>query len=171
MSTRYRVGRVGGVPLDVHWSVLALLGLAVAGASTSGVALPIGAVTLLAVMVVHELGHARVARSLGCRVHRIELYPLHGFCICDEPRTPYQRALLAWGGVMNQAGLLLLVLPIGMYVGETSIQSVNAVLFVLTVVNGAMILINLTPSEPFDGHLAWPLVPLAARRRRRRGPQ
>jgi Zn-dependent protease len=69
--------RVFGFPVAINWSVLFVGALIATGR------LPIAAIVLFfpaAIMsiLIHELGHAAVARSLGARVHSVFLYLMGG---------------------------------------------------------------------------------------------
>ena len=82
-----RLGRVDGVPVGLHWSLLVIAGLLTVDLSTSlfpdgGAAAVAGglllAVLLLGSVLAHELGHAIVARHEGVGVESITLWLLGG---------------------------------------------------------------------------------------------
>jgi Zn-dependent protease len=77
-----QVGRIGGVPLRLHWTFPLLFVLvAAAYARDGGRAIALGLlwiVALFASVTVHELAHSLVARHRGLKVHDIVLLPIGG---------------------------------------------------------------------------------------------
>ncbi len=156
-----------GVPIRVHWTVplLAIVAM-IAGWRELAVisALVAGYVAML---VIHELGHHIVATRRRHRVFSIEIYPFHGECRYEQARSPWDRALIAWGGVIAQA---LVALPC-MIVLKTdfipSMGALNAALWVLAAPSLTIAALNLLPIAPLDGRDAWTILPLALKRRRK----
>jgi Zn-dependent protease len=97
MFRSFRLGSVLGFPIDVNLSFLFLLGI---------VALTMGGLTGVAVVLLafasvllHELGHAVVARRLGVRVAGIELHFFGGAAkIVDVPRRAADEIAIAAAG-------------------------------------------------------------------------
>jgi stage IV sporulation protein FB len=165
-----RLFTVRGVPVSVHWS------------------LPIGALVLgglrlvpgfwlgfVIVVLVHESGHALIARALGVRVHEIEINGMGGLCRHDVA-SEYASAQIAWGGVLAQAALLALAVPLSIAMpvpfhvpaaADVWAQLMDA----LVRVNLLMIVINLLPIPPLDGARAWQLLRLRRSRPQRRSPR
>src|SRR5690349_20870695 len=114
------IGSISGVSIRLHWSWLAALLLLIAALSQIyGVAgdsrivawlLAITAALLLfASVILHELGHALVARRYGLPVHAITLFALGGVTeIADAPPEPVRDFLVAVAG--PAVSLLLAVL-------------------------------------------------------------
>src|SRR3954467_5689108 len=97
MFKSWRLGRLFGFPVEINVSFLILLGvvfLAFGGlAGVLIVSLAFGSVLL------HELGHAIVARRLGVGVASIELGSLGGAGkMIDLPRTPRHEIAIAAAG-------------------------------------------------------------------------
>jgi stage IV sporulation protein FB len=111
-----------------------------------------------ALILVHELGHAALARRLGYRVHWILLSPVHGQCVYDAPRSRYDESYVAWGGVSAQLTLLIPAAAVWSLAGSALPNVLNLSLAVLTYYNAAIIILNLTPVAPFDGAAAWRLL-------------
>ena len=86
MLRTYRIGALLGFPLEVNLSFLILLGVVLLSAGgLAGVF-----ITLLAFgsVVLHELGHALMARHLGIRIAGIELQFFGGAAkMIDPPRS------------------------------------------------------------------------------------
>ena len=114
------VGRVFGVRLGLHWTVLVIFVLIVlqlrgevlpswhpdwSSAASWAVALS-AAVVFLASILVHELAHAVVARAYGIRVRSVELFLLGGIANIER-RPPHPRAEAAMAAVGPLASAVL----------------------------------------------------------------
>lgn len=160
------LGRIAGLPLSVHWSVLVILWLftwslaatlpgAAPGYSTSAywLAGACGAAILLASLLAHELTHAVVARRAGIAVLGVKLWLFGGVARLGgdaaNPRTAFRIA--ASGPAMSlalaaafagaAAGLRVLGTP----------AIVVAVAWWLAAINLVLGLFNLLPGAPLDG--------------------
>src|SRR4051794_6534884 len=91
MRATFRLGRIAGIPVGVHWSLLviaALLTTSLAGSVLPAVlpnasgsywaAAILAAALFFASILAHELAHAVVARHFGQRVEDITLWILGG---------------------------------------------------------------------------------------------
>jgi Zn-dependent protease len=145
MFRTFRLGSVLGFPIDVNPSFLLLLAI---------VALTMGGLTGVAVVllafasvVLHELGHALVARHLGVRVAGIELHFFGGAArIVDVPRRPGDEiAIAAAGPAVSFAlgGLAFLLAGIG--------GAPGAFFNLLAWINLVIGAFNLIPALPMDG--------------------
>jgi Zn-dependent protease len=145
MFRSFRLGSVFGFPIDVNLSFLFLLGI---------VALTMGGLTGVAVVllafasvVLHELGHALVARHLGVRVAGIELHFFGGAArIVDVPRRAGDEiAIAAAGPAVSFAlgGLALLLAGIG--------GAAGGFFHLLGWINLVIGAFNLIPALPMDG--------------------
>lgn len=106
-------------------------------------------------VLVHEWGHAFVARGYALQVYEIRLLPLGGQCIHEGAPFPKAASAVAWGGVMAQALLFLpleLLRQTGLWPGGSFFTQLA---FVYGPLNLAMILFNLLPFRGLDGYLAW----------------
>ncbi|MCS6964619.1 MAG: site-2 protease family protein, partial [Thermoflexus sp.] len=89
-SLTFQLFTFAGTPVQVHWSLLALLGIAVAGAGALGgwqEALRQGLWwgLLFGLVLLHELGHLLAARLLRTPVTSLVLWPLGGFITVRLP--------------------------------------------------------------------------------------
>jgi Zn-dependent protease len=160
------IGSIGGVSILLHWSWLgALLLLIMAlsqiydGGADSSVAWLLAcaaALLLFASVVLHELGHALVARRHGLSVHAITLFALGGVTeIADAPPEPVRDFLVA---VAGPAVSLLLAL-LGGLAWWFARAPLDLLLLQLALTNGAIVLFNLLPGYPLDGGRAlWAVV-------------
>jgi Zn-dependent protease len=62
---------------------------------------------------------------------------------------------VAWGGVLAQLILAVPILLMVVVLNDTDFGYLNPVIVILGYLNLIIALINLTPSEPFDGAVAW----------------
>jgi len=162
MQTSWRLLTWRGVPVLLHWTVL--IGLPwffFRHESVSGMA--IAFTGLLFLLLVHELGHAAVAKWRKVRVLEIRLKFLHGLCRHEVPYHEADDVWIAWGGVAAQ----LLVLVVGLGVSDLlhvyafmAYLNAQPLLRILTETNLLIILLNLLPIPPFDGAKAWRVLPL-----------
>ena len=118
----------------------------------------VGAMLLafIALVLVHELGHAWFVRRLGHRALSVEVMGFGGLCQWDgRGSTQLDRAVIAWGGVVFQALLLLVTLTIDWLFGPPSALWQAQVLAAFTTTNLWLIGLNLLPIGPLDGSEAW----------------
>lgn len=154
MKGSWKLGRFAGVDAYVHWT----FGLLVAWAGWSAwqgagsvLAVMLGLAFLFAVfgsVLLHELGHALVARRYGVRTHNIVLTPIGGMANLDGiPAAPRAELAIALAGpavnVVIAAGLALLsAMGFGLGFGLMS---------ALMWANISLALFNLIPAFPMDG--------------------
>lgn len=106
------------------------------------------AVGLFASVLIHELGHALVARAYGVKTERITLWFLGGMAqLAELPRRRLAEAVVAIAGPIT-SGVLSLLLSIAMPVASGGAAFVVAY---LTVTNVGLALFNLLPALPLDG--------------------
>lgn len=153
------------MPVYVHWSVLILLPVFwIIEKHFLGVIAGVSA--YLVVLVVHETGHALMARLLGLRVYALAIWPLHGRCWVQRPATKKQDVALAWAGVIAQAALVLVAFAIATsctFFGVSIPGWVQPAFVVFEVLNPFIAICNLAPFGNLDGRAAWGLRTYAAR--------
>ncbi len=172
-GTRWRLFRLLGIPVSVDASWLIILALLTLSFSNDfpdvlnryfpgGAKLPwyaywiMGLTTALAFFVcvlLHELGHAVTARSLGMRINGITLFLFGGVSeLGEEPPSAGTEFLMA---VAGPAVSLLLAVAFG----ALTAAGYNAgwphplviVLGYLAAVNAMVLVFNLVPAFPLDG--------------------
>jgi Zn-dependent protease len=152
MQLSWKIGRVAGIDLYLHPTFLLILLLP--GVLTGG---PLTILLLLSVfgcVVLHELGHALMARRFGIATEDITLYPIGGVArLRRMPRAPGAELLIALAGPAVNfalvAGLSLLGLLIGDPYGASPVF--GSFFDELVVVNLVLGLFNLIPAFPMDG--------------------
>lgn len=161
------LGRVAGIPVAAHWTVLVvvvLLGqvLALSVLPTLAPGQPpwaywsagtVGAVALIGALLAHELAHAVVARRTGVGVRRITLWLLGGVSELDgRPAEPATEVRVALAG---PATSLALGVVLGALAGAADVagasQLVVATLSWLATMNVVLGVFNLLPGTPLDG--------------------
>jgi Zn-dependent protease/predicted transcriptional regulator len=162
MSWSWRVGRIAGIPIYIHWTFLILIAWLVIAPLSAGQ--PAGEVVeqlvfvlaLFGCVVLHELGHAMAARRYGVPTADITLLPIGGVARLQRiPEKPAEELVVAIAGPLVNvaiAGVLFLlgarwnVVPTnrGVAISERLIDQ-------LLVVNVMLVLFNLLPAFPMDG--------------------
>ncbi|MFO0588631.1 MAG: M50 family metallopeptidase [Polyangiaceae bacterium] len=159
----FTLGRVRKAPIRIHWS--APLGAIVFTRFSFAPLLWVGFVGLV---ILHELGHAAVAWRLGYDVVAVRVHAFGGDCQWAGDPTRMEDAYVAWGGVLAQALLWVIATALIAILGFPSSSILAALALTATSTNLNMILFNLIPIPPLDGHRAWPLIPMLWRARNER---
>jgi Zn-dependent protease len=143
MFKSWRLGTVLGFPVELNMTFLLMLGLVlVAFGGLMGVGLVL---ILFASVLLHELGHALVARMLNVRVSGIELSAFGGAAKMTEmPRTANHEIAIAAAGPAVSLALGGLGLGLGSVLGSPLFGWIGYANFVLAA-------FNLIPALPMDG--------------------
>ena len=163
MKSSIRVATVKGIGIFTHWTFLVMLaglfafyiyqGLSVVAALT-GVAL---ITTVFGCVVLHELGHAFMARHYGIPTLDITMYPIGGVArLTRMPSKPKEEFMIAIAGpAVNVAiaGVLFVVNEIiGTNVSLFEAMNTQAnVLGLLMWINLGLVVFNMMPAFPMDG--------------------
>ncbi len=168
------LGRIAGVRIGLNWSVLLIAGIYVLALATqefpnaypglttaaywaAGVG---GALLFFGSLLVHELGHAFVARHEKIAVRGVTLWLLGGFTeLAHEPTTPGSQFRVAIAGPLSNgllAGLFWLIhLALGgsaaFNAGSGAVGLIAGIAVWLAVLNGLLAVLNLLPAAPLDG--------------------
>lgn len=138
LATGYFPLRVPGFPPAAHWA----MGLA-------------ATLLLFLSILLHELGHALVAKRHGIRVARVTLFLFGGVAeIAHDPRRPSVELRMALAGPLVSAliagGCAALVSRLAFPSGPATL-AVRAVVEYLALINTALLVFNLLPGFPLDG--------------------
>ncbi|RRO18649.1 site-2 protease family protein [Saccharopolyspora rhizosphaerae] len=167
MNATIPLGRIAGVRVGLHWSVLGIVvlitvGLAVhqlpqtfpgrstAAYVTSGVA---ASLLLVFSLLGHELAHAAVARRNGVAVEGITLWLLGGMArLRGEASNAAAELRIAVVGPLVSALLagVFGVLAWGAHAAGVD-ELVLAVITYLALINAVLAVFNLVPAAPLDG--------------------
>jgi Zn-dependent protease len=152
-SGAFRLFRAFGIEVSMHWTWL-LLAIYAWQARRSAYEASIWAaaeyVSLFAIVLMHEFGHALACRSVGGRAERILLWPFGGVAFVDPP----QRAgALLWsiaaGPLVNVA-----LAPVTLVMAELvrpNTGDVHQFVQTLFMMNLVLLVFNLLPIYPLDG--------------------
>ncbi len=148
MQLSWKLGRVAGI--DVYLHPTFLLVLLIPGVLSGGLLTVLLVLSVFGCVLLHEFGHALMARRFGIETEDITLYPIGGVARLQRmPRAPGAELLIALagpavnfaiGGALAILGLLGLV-GLGQYSVAGSLLNINLMLG----------LFNLLPAFPMDG--------------------
>ena len=158
-----KVGSLGRVPIRLHFSLP--IGALLASRLSFAPAVWLGFFLLV---LLHEAGHAALARLFGFEVLGIQIHALGGDCRYSGTPTPRQRSIIAWGGVLAQAALLVVTQLLARLVSLPPSAVVAELFAVFVGVNVELMFITLMPVRPLDGAEAWRLPGLLWRARKAR---
>lgn len=166
MKWSWTIGRLAGVKLRVHATFLILLAwLALVDYRATGTAMGAAmgvlfTLALFAAVVLHEMGHALMARRFGVPTRDVTLLPIGGVARLEYiPDKPKQELMIALAGPAVTV-LIALVLTAVLSIAGWPVQSameaamrptVGAFLAQLLWVNIALLVFNLLPAFPMDG--------------------
>ncbi len=161
-----RIGRLAGIPIGVQPLWLLIVGLItwslgavyypdqVAGiAPVSAYALGLlSALLLFASILLHELGHALVARRNGVEIEEIDLWLLGGVArMAGYPKTAGAELRFAIAGPAVTAVIAVLFGAVALALPGSAPAALRAVVEYQAVVNAAILVFNLVPAFPLDG--------------------
>lgn len=168
---RWDLGRIGGIPVSMHWTVL-ITALWLLFWLRDAIGTLIAVPVLLLLFLAHEFGHVFVARRKRVKVFDIMLSGLHGHTGHDTA-SHRDDVAIAWGGVGAQMIVLVAALLFSAFVGPLlppgALRFVSPVLWVLVDINIFLAVIALLPIGPFDGHRAWKVIGLVKASWKKRG--
>lgn len=161
MGRSLRIGTAFGIGLYAHWSFLAIVLLALSAALSGQVAMALAIIPLFGCVLLHELGHALMARSFGIGTRDITLLPIGGVARLERmTEHPGEEILIALAGPLVNV-VIAAGLGFGMYLADmwrlpseflTSGASVSEqVLVELLSWNILMVVFNMIPAFPMDG--------------------
>lgn len=154
-----RVATVAGIPIRIHATFLLVLAYAwFIGGSAHFLLMSAFILVIFMCVVLHELGHSRVALHYGIPVSQITLYPIGGIANIEKRPTPKQELWIALAGpAVNLviAGLLFVVLPKQpfsvLFSQLADPTTVKGFLTVVMTTNALLALFNMLPAFPMDG--------------------
>ncbi len=163
MKSAIRIGSVAGIELRLHWTFLLLVAGIFAfylfqGSTVAGAL--IGVALILAVfgcVVLHELGHALMARRFDVPTRDITLYPIGGVArlqrIPEEPMLEFWIAIAGPAVNVAIAAVLLLVLIVtgGSLSPQAFTDPMHNIAGTLMWLNLILAGFNMLPAFPMDG--------------------
>ena len=149
--------------LYVHVSVIIAAVLIGFSAVESPAFAAVTFLSLIGLILLHETGHAVVARRLGYATTAIRFSLVHGRCEHEAPSNPWDETLIAWGGVAAQ-GLIAIPLCIFDAFWQRSLGLFAPVILILGYWSLIVVVFNLIPARGLDGLKAWRMIPLLRHR-------
>ncbi|MBA2344300.1 MAG: site-2 protease family protein [Rubrobacter sp.] len=167
MGSAFKIGRIIGIDVKVHWTFFLLLlffGYLGFQNSQSIVGTLVTVLLVLALFVcvlLHEFGHSIVAQRLGLEVPDITLLPIGGVArLKSLPEKPWDEVKIAVAGPLVNVVLAPIFFALAFLVGADLTQVPNLItaqsspggaLFYLGVINVALVIFNMIPAFPLDG--------------------
>jgi Zn-dependent protease len=164
MLRSWKLGRVFGIDIYIHWSFVILFLLLLWQAHPHGVLPTVFTLllvpALLLFVLMHEYGHALTARMFAIGTRDITLYPLGGVARLERmSEVPIEEIVISLAGpavnVALSVVLGLIVFATGADISVTVLQhapeSIAEYLFFLTFMNVGLFMFNLIPCFPMDG--------------------
>jgi hypothetical protein len=152
--------RVFHARLHLHWSAIALaafLLIRMIGQPAQALVVVAG---YFGVILLHEIGHAAMARRLGYRAPEIRLSFIHGECEIDGPDSRRDEIFIAWGGVLVQLAVAVPLVALEQIRAVMALPFANIVIGAFGNFSLLLVLLNLMPLRGLDGAKAWGIVPL-----------
>lgn len=161
-GTRWKLFQVRGIPIRIDASWLLIFGLLAMSLyflfrdTIPGLGVPLYEVMAAATallfftcIVLHELGHALVARTVGIRIRGITLFIFGGVAeMEDEPRSAAAEFVMAIAGPAVSLVLGVFFLTIAVLAPWPPLAFM---LVLLGQINLALIVFNMVPAFPLDG--------------------
>lgn len=170
-SFRVRAGRLWGVEIWLHWTLLAAAVWAFFYLRESPQHAAMLVLVLAGSVLAHEMGHCWGARRVGGQAREVVLWPLGGLAHLQTPHTPSAQLVSTAAGPLVNVAIALLALPPFLALGGGwSFSSMSPaggplVLGMVMGVNVTLAFFNLIPAYPMDGGrilqaALWPRVGL-----------
>lgn len=149
-----RIFEFRGIEIFLHWSwmIVAVLVIMLRRGQFSSLAWNVATyVSLFAIVLLHELGHALACRSVGGKADRIVLWPLGGVAYVKPPQRP---GAVLWSIAAGPLVNLVLLVPAfvawQLTTGHVSLD-LGRYLRTLFYINLALLVFNCLPVYPLDG--------------------
>ncbi len=161
MSWSITIARVAGSEIKIHLTFLILLawiGLVqyASGGATAALTSVVFVTAIFACVVLHELGHALVARRYGITTPDITLLPIGGLARLSRiPDNPAEEIAIAVAGPLVNVAIAFILVAFGAQLDLaaffTAQNSTPSFLTQLASVNLILALFNVIPAFPMDG--------------------
>jgi len=153
----FRIATVAGIPIRIHFTFMLFLAwIGLAGGSNGGYTWTLFILAIFFCVVLHELGHALVAKRLGVNTRDITLYPIGGVAMLDSRPQPRQELWIALAGpAVNVVLAVLITIAILIRYGGIPPMGKNlqnmSFLEALLIANLTLAIFNMIPAFPMDG--------------------
>src|SRR3712207_2661819 len=166
MGGAFKIGRVAGIDLKVHWTFFLLLayfafaGYQGSGSLTNALVTVLVIVALFVCVVLHEYGHSLVAQRLGIEIQDITVLPIGGVArLKSLPERPWDEVKIAIAGPLVNV-VLAPIFAIALLLGASPFDAANIlqggnslgqIFAYLGFINVALVVFNQIPAFPLDG--------------------
>ncbi len=167
MKGAYRIAKVAGIPVEIHWSFVLMVFYVIYIGQSRGMDwttmfwLGIFVLSLFFCVVLHEFGHALTARRFGVKTKDIILSPIGGVARLEKlPEKPIHEFYVAAAGPLVNLLIVVLLLPYFFFYSLSEMKyqlaSINfssplEIIPLLLIGNIALAGFNLLPAFPMDG--------------------
>jgi Zn-dependent protease/CBS domain-containing protein len=167
MGSSFRIGRLFGIDVKVHWTFFLLLaffaftGYQGSGSWTGALVATLVILALFVCVLLHEFGHSLVAQRLGIVVPDITLLPIGGVArLKSLPERPWDEVKIAIAGPLVNVVLAPIFFAVALALGAGPLEpanilrgtgSVGQVFSYLGLINVALVVFNMIPAFPMDG--------------------
>ena len=134
MGGAFRIGRVAGIDLKVHWTFFLLLafyafaGYQASGSLANALVTALIIVALFVCVVLHEYGHSLVAQRLGIEIQDITVLPIGGVArLKSLPTRPWDEVKIAIAGPLVNVVLAPIFFAIALLLGAGPFDIANIV--------------------------------------------
>jgi len=164
-----KVATIAGIPIKIHWTflftilIIASIVLKHKMDLTTSMLLSLFVVILFVLVIMHEYGHALMARRFHIKTRDIIITPIGGIARLEGmPKRPVQELLVAFAGPFVNLFLALIFFGV-LYAMETedfflrekeSIEVLTdpvGFIFLIAMMNTILFVFNLFPAYPMDG--------------------
>ena len=153
----FRLGRVAGTDVFVHWSWFVAAYFLYRGDAAEGTPPAWAAaeyVAGFAVVLLHEFGHVLACRQVGGRADRVVLWPLGGLAFVNPPPRPGAMLWTTAAGPLVNVLLAPALFALAWATapdGEDPASGLSGFLAGLSLFNVGILVFNLLPIYPLDG--------------------
>jgi Zn-dependent protease len=152
MLSSWKIGRIAGIDVFVHPTLLLILFLP--GVLDGGLTSLALVLAMFGCVLMHEYGHALMARRFGIETADITLYPIGGVARLRRlPRAPGAELLIALAGPAVNFAIIAVLMVLGFLGLDQAVAGTDLGIFLgeLMLVNLMLGLFNLIPAFPMDG--------------------
>jgi Zn-dependent protease/CBS domain-containing protein len=156
----FQIGTMLGIPIRIHATFVLILiwfGMAAAAQSRNVGRELAFVLAVFGCVVLHEMGHAAMAKRFGVTTREIVLYPIGGVARLDRMPGGWAELLIALAGpavnlvIAGLFALLLFALRLPMPPILPALMSNTGIIPKLLAVNVLLVVFNMIPAFPMDG--------------------
>jgi Zn-dependent protease len=154
----FRLFRVAGIDIFLHWSWFLVAVVEIQSRSRSYTALQWNVLEYLALfclVLLHELGHALACRQVGGDANQIVLWPLGGVAYVRPPPRPGATLWSIAAGPLVNLALLPVFIVAGVLMRTSGLAGAEPNLYgwlrAIAFINAGLLVFNILPIYPLDG--------------------